>query len=27
VQELRKNVPVRNDVKASVDAIRSKFTF
>ena len=27
VQDLRKNVPVRNDVKASVDAIRSKFTF
>jgi hypothetical protein len=27
VQDLRKNVPVRNDVKASVDAIRSKFSF
>lgn len=27
VKELRKNMPVRNDVKASVDAIRSKFSF
>jgi hypothetical protein len=27
VKELRTNMPVRNDVKASVDAIRSKFSF
>lgn len=27
VKELRNNMPVRNDVKASVDAIRSKFSF
>jgi hypothetical protein len=27
LKELRTNMPVRNDVKASVDAIRSKFSF
>lgn len=27
VDDLRKNLPVRNDVKASVDAIRNKFSF